>query len=100
MNDINFYDFMTVKDLKNILNNLSDETLIVIPVVDEEDVNNILGFRKVRTAGILGCEDEECKEVLCFNGAWNGQDIADQVRSSCEGVRIKEVLYGNMGDAR
>lgn len=88
------YDYMTIKDLKNIINNLPDDMIIVIPVVDEDNVNSILGFRKVRTAGILVCETESDPEVLCLNGAMNGQDIADQVYFSDRDVGVKDVLYG------
>lgn len=94
MNSTNYYDFMSVKDLKNILNDLSDEMLVVIPVVNEDDVNDILGFRKVRTAGILRCETEQDSEVICLNGASDGQDIADQIHFSNKDVSVLEVLYG------
>ena len=85
---------MRVKDLKNILNDLPDEMLVIIPVVDLNDVNLIYGFRKVRTVGILRCETEEDSEVICLNGAADGQDIADQVWFSEKDVDVKEVLYG------
>lgn len=38
---------MTVKDLKEILNECPDD----MPVIDEDDANHIYGFRHVRTAG-------------------------------------------------
>lgn len=98
MNNANYYDFMTIKDLKEILNELPDETLVVIPVVDEDDVNYILGFRKVRTAGILKCETEEPSEVLCLNGAADGKGIDDQLQSSGLDVGIIKVLYGDFSE--
>lgn len=67
---------------------------IVIPVVDEGDVNHIFGFRKVRTAGVLRCESEQETEVFCMNGATAGQDLDDQVRSSGKDVDTVKVLYG------
>lgn len=82
-----------VKDLKEILNKVSDDMLVIIPVVDEEDVNHLLGFRRVKTAGVLVCESEEDREVLCLNGAFH-QDIADQVYLSGRDVGVKEVLFG------
>ena len=92
----NYYDYMKVKDLKEILNDLPDEMLIVIPVVDEDNVNRIFGWRKVRTAGILRdeyeCEQE--KEVFCLNSATDGQDLADQVYFSGKDDDV-EVLYGD-----
>lgn len=98
MNNSNYYDFMTVADLKSIINDLPDEMLVVIPVVDEDDVNYILGFRKVRTAGILKCEIEECSEVLCLNGAADGKDILDQVHYSGCDVGVTKLLYGDFAD--
>lgn len=94
MNNTNYYDFMRIKDLKEILNELPDEMLVVIPVVDEDDVNHIYGFRKVRTAGILKDEwqSEEEREVLCLNGAADGKDIVDQVAN--RDVEVSKVLYG------
>lgn len=94
MNSANYYDFMQVKDLKKILNSLPDEMIVVVPVIDENDVNKIYGFRKVRTAGILGCEFEEHSTALCLNGATDGQDIADQVHFSECDVNVLDILYG------
>ena len=94
MNNSDCYDFMRISDLKTILSDLPDEMLVVIPVVDENDVNRIFAFRKVRTAGILGCETEIEKEVLCLNGAADRQDIADQIHFSGQDVDVLNVLYG------
>ena len=65
----NEYQNMRVKDLKNILTTLPDDMLIIIPVIDEDDANHIYGFRHVRTAGVLTCESEQDREVLCLNAA-------------------------------
>lgn len=94
----NYYDFMRVSDLKNIICDLPDEMLVVIPVVNEDDVNLIFGFRKVRTAGILGCQTESEKEVLCLNGATDGKDIADQIHFSDKDVDVLKILYGKRAD--
>lgn len=94
MNDSNYHDFMRIGDLKTVLRDLPDEMLVVIPVVDEDDVNHISGFRKVRTAGILGCQTENEQEVLCLNGAADGQDIADQIHFSGQDVDVLNILYG------
>jgi hypothetical protein len=90
----NYYDYMTVKELSDILSKLPDDMKIVIPVIDEEDVNYILGFRKIRTAGVLRCESEQDNEVLCINGATDGYDIDDQIRFSGKEVDVVRVLYG------
>lgn len=85
---------MRVKDLKQILEQLPDDMLVIIPVIDEESVNTIYGFRKVRTAGVLTCEAEEDREVLCLNAAYDDQDIADQVYFSGRDVDAVRVLFG------
>lgn len=86
---------MRIKDLKNIINKLPDDMAIVIPVVDEENVNHIFGFRKVRTAGVLTCESEEDRDVFCLNGNCDGQDIADQVHFSGKDVDVANILFTN-----
>ena len=98
MDNSNYYNFMRVGDLKTMIRNLPDEMAIVIPVIDEDDVNHISGFRKVRTAGILGCQWESEQKVLCFNGATNGQDIADQIHFSGKDVDVLSVLYAKTED--
>lgn len=85
---------MRVRDLKEIINNLPDDMIVIIPIIGEDDVNKLFGFRKVRTAGVLECSSEEDREALCLNGACDGQDIADQVHFSGKDVGVKEVLYG------
>lgn len=89
MSDIN----MKVSDLKKIIANLPDDMPVVIPVIDENDCNRLFGFRYVRTSGILSCEDEEDKTVLCLNAA-NNQDIADQVHFSGRDCTVEKILYG------
>lgn len=91
------YKDMRVKDLKNILSNLPDDMPIVIPVIDEENVNHIFGFRLVRTAGILSCDSEKEREVLCINSSndSDGQDLADQIYFSHRDVNVDKVLFGS-----
>lgn len=85
---------MHVKDLKKILNELPDDMPVIIPVIDEDDVNRIYGFRYVRTAGTLVCEGEQESEVLCLNAAAYEQDIADQIHFSGRDVGVKKILFG------
>ena len=86
---------MHVKDLKKILNELPDDMSIIIPVIDEDNVNRIYGFRYIRTAGTLVCEYEQDPTVLCLNAAADGQNIADQIRLSGRGrdVSVKKILF-------
>lgn len=67
---------MTVAELKRLISDLPDNMPVIIPVIDKDDCNHILGFRFVGIAGILACDDEEHRMVLCLNAA-NEQDIAD-----------------------
>lgn len=87
---------LRVRDLRTILADLPDDMLVIIPVVDETDVNKIECFRKVRTVGILECQQERPgdRQALCLNGAANGADIADQIHFSNVDVSAKTVLYG------
>lgn len=89
-------DFMTVKDLREILNALPEDMLIVMPVVDQNDVNYIYGFLKIGTAGILVCEAEEEREVFCLNVRYDGKDLSYQVQTSGVNayISVKEILYG------
>ena len=60
---------MRIKDLKKIIKNLPDDMVIVIPVINQLITNDILGFRLVRTAGVL--EDKNEKESKVFIAAAN-----------------------------
>lgn len=87
---------MTIADLKGLISDLPDNTPVIIPVIDKDNCNHIFGFRFVRTAGILSCDGEEYRTVLCLNAA-NDQDIADQVSFSKKSVNVnvEKVLFGN-----
>ena len=92
MNSIN----MKVKDLRMIVNNLSteyDDIPVVIPVISEEDSDNILAFRIVRTAGIIH-EDGEISggDALIFNSS-TGPDIATQINNRKSDVICKKLLF-------
>lgn len=58
---------LTVKQLKDIINDLPDDMQIVTPVIDAERPDIIYGFRFVRTIGILKEEHENPDTVLCIN---------------------------------
>lgn len=73
---------LTVKQLKDIINNLPDNMPIVIPVIDTDHSDIIHGFRFVRTIGVLKDEHENPDTVLCINTATDNQNISDQIRMS------------------
>lgn len=83
---------MTVKDLKEFLNECPDDMPVIIPVIDEDDANHIYGFRHVRTVGVLESYGEE--DACCLNAAADGQDIADQIHFSGKDVGVKKILFG------
>ena len=85
---------MTVKDLKNVLNDLPDDMPIVIPVINAFYSNHIYGFRYVKTAGELISECWRDREVLCLNTATDGQDLADQIRCSNVDINVDKILFG------
>ena len=85
---------MTIAELKRLLSDLPDNMPVIIPVIDEDDCNHIFGFRFVRTAGILSCDGEEYRTVLCLNAA-NDQDIADQVYFSGRDANVEKILFGH-----
>lgn len=82
---------MTVGDLKRILMDISDDTPVIIPVITEDDANNILGFRYVRTAGLLENDYEEKNPALCLNTTNNDVSIKDQLKS--HDTICKKVLF-------
>lgn len=69
---------MKVKDLKRILEDIPDDTDVIMPVIDLDDTNYIFAFRHIRTAGILSNEYED-EPALCLNASENGWDISSQV---------------------
>ena len=82
---------MTIAELKRLISDLPDNMPVIIPVIDEDDCNRIFGFRFVRTAGILSCDGEECRTVLCLNAAYD-QDIAAPVNFTGADARAVKVL--------
>lgn len=86
---------LTISELKKMVANLPDDIPVVIPVIDENNCNRIFGFRFVRTAGMLFCQDEEFQKVLCLNAAADEMNISEQVFISGRDVDDVEVLFGN-----
>ena len=88
--------YMRVKDLKKIISDLPDDMIVVVPVIDEYNINKIYRFKKARTAGILTCDHEFEREASCINSADDGCDIFYQVISSPKevtDVTVRSVLY-------
>ena len=82
---------MTVKDLKTMLENIPDDMPLIIPVIDEDDVTRIQGFRHIRTAGVLESPYDE--PVLCLNGSIENISISDQVEAYDKDIMCKQVLF-------
>lgn len=84
MNDI----YMTVADLKRILENLPDDMPVVIPDRVDENYNILTCCVMVGTAGVLSSRYEATK-VLCLNAIASRADtIAGQINDTmeCESV--------------
>lgn len=71
---------MKVKDLKEILNNCPDDADVVIPVWDEEHVNDIDHLWKISTAAIIHQYDENNKALL-LNTQKDELDISSQLNN-------------------
>lgn len=88
---------MTVKKLKEILETLPDDMPVIIPIVNPDDPNGIDGFRYVKTAGVLCCEYEADKRVVCLNTSGYGLDIGGQLKHNNyradTSILCEKVLY-------
>lgn len=87
---------MKVRDLKKLVNDLSveyDDTPVIIPIISEEDNDNILSFRHVRTVGIVH-EDGEISggDAFILNTS-TGPDIETQIKNRKSDVICKKVLF-------
>lgn len=85
---------MRIKDLKKIIKNLPDDMVIVIPVINELNSNDILGFRLVRTAGVLEDKNEKESKVFCLSSSADNYDLADQIHFSGRDVSVLDVNFG------
>lgn len=66
---------VTVRDLRECLDGLPNDMDVIIPVFNEDDNNNnILGFRHIRAVGILENRYEE-KPALCLASSEGGADM-------------------------
>ena len=86
MNMDNIY--MTVSDLKRILEDLPDDMPVVIPARVDENYNILTNCVAVGTAGVLRSPYEATK-VLCLNAIASRVDtIASQINDTieCESV--------------
>ena len=84
---------MTVKDLKEIIKDLPDNMEVIMPIVDMDDNNKIMVFRRIRTAGILTSKYES-HPALCLNTSTDGIDISAQIKMLGEmaGVICEKIL--------
>lgn len=72
---------ITVKDLKEAIKDLPDDMDVIMPVINEDDANEILAFRHIRTIGILECKTEN-GPALCLNTSAAGADLYNQINSN------------------
>ena len=83
---------LTVKMLKEAIKDLPDDMDIVMAITTEEDSNNIVGFKHVRTMGILK-DSSDNDEVVCLNTSENGLDISSQVKKYEPKITCEKILY-------
>lgn len=83
---------MTVKELKQIVARLPDNIPVIIPVIAENDANYILGFKHVRTAGLLETRYED-GPALRINSSENGLDMESQIQRYNGGVTCTRVMF-------
>lgn len=72
---------MTIKNLKECIEDLPDDMLVIMPIVEKNDSNVIFSFRIARTAGILSSEYES-KPAFCLNSSRDGLDIETQLEAN------------------
>jgi hypothetical protein len=85
---------LTVGELKDRLERLPDDMEVLIPVIKEDDCNNIIALRRVKTLGILKAIGEE--DALCLNASTDDIDISDQVNKSTSidaSIECVQVLF-------
>ena len=84
---------LTVKMLKEALEDLPDDMNVVMAITREEDCNNFLSFKHVRTAGILKDKADEDNPVICLNTSENGLDISSQVKKYNPYITCEKILW-------
>lgn len=83
---------VTVRDLRECLEGLPDDMDVIIPVCDENNENNILGFRHARTIGILE-HPVEPEPAFCIAISRDGADMYTLIKLNDKGVICKKVLF-------
>ena len=82
---------MTIKDLKEIIKDIPDDTAIIFPYFeDDPDKESIDGFKYVRSAGLL-TSPYATEPGLCFTST-DDELVQDQV--SCTGATCIKELFG------
>lgn len=84
---------LTVGDLKDFLANVKNDMPVIIPVIDEDDSNHILGYRNVRTIGILqdNYGPPEDRTALCLCTSNGDLDISQMIKRP--DIVCKKVIF-------
>ena len=72
---------VTVRDLKDILKDLPDEMEVIVPITNAYNPNDVFGFYRIRTAGVLKSPAEQ-DMALCLAPSLGGWDIYSLVNNS------------------
>lgn len=84
---------VTVRDLKDMLDGLPDDMEVIVPITNEHDPNNLFGFNRIRTAGILKSPMEP-DMALCLAPSLGGLDIFSLVNNSKNVVaKVEKMLF-------
>ena len=83
---------VTVRDLKDCLEGLPDDMDVIIALCDERDANVILGYRHIRTIGILENKYEE-KPALCLAASHDGADMYTLMGLNKSDTSVVKMLF-------
>lgn len=83
---------LTVRDLRDCLEGLPDDMDVIIALCDEQDTNVILGYRHIRTVGVLESQYEP-KQALCVAASENGADMYTLMNLNNNGSKCVTQLF-------
>lgn len=84
---------MTIKDLKDRIENLPDNMPVIIPAIDRDDPDKLFCFYHIRTIGILSSNYDT--DALCLNTS-DKLSIHEQIKESKsidDHIKCKQILF-------
>ena len=83
---------MTIKDLKDIIENLPDDMPVIMPAIDRDEPDKIFCFCHIRTIGVLSSDYDA--DALCLNTS-DELNIHEQIKESKDiddHIKCKQIL--------